>query len=58
MKRFAALIKAAGASVGFREAALLVGLGLVGYGAGSLLPAAAYLLPGAVLVYIAIAGLR
>jgi hypothetical protein len=44
--------------IGPREAGLLSGLVLLGYGAHLVYPPAAFALPGAVLLYVAIAGLR
>lgn len=44
--------------IGSREAGLLVGLVLVGYGAGTVYWAAGFFLPGVVMLYVAIAGLR
>jgi hypothetical protein len=55
MKSFIGLVKSA---IGAREAMLLAGLGLVSYGAAGVYPPAAFFLPGAVLVFVAIAGLR
>lgn len=43
--------------VGVREAMLLSGLGLVGYGAGIVYWPAGFFLPGAVLLFCAISGL-
>jgi hypothetical protein len=44
--------------IGPREFGLLSGLALLGYGAGAVYPPAGFVLPGAVLLYVAIAGLR
>lgn len=44
--------------VGIREVMLIAGLGLVSWGAGMVYVPAGFFIPGAVLVYIAIAGLR
>lgn len=44
--------------IGAREAILLVGLGLVAYGAGSVYLPAGFFLPGIVILYVAIFGLR
>lgn len=57
MKRLASGIAAIARTVGPREAGLLIGLGLVGYGAAQVYPPAGFVLPGMVLLYVAIAGL-
>jgi hypothetical protein len=44
--------------IGPREVGLLAGLALLGYGAGSVYLPAGFFLPGAVLLYVVIAGLR
>lgn len=55
MKAFlAALIK----PFGPRELALVAGLALLAYGAYQLSPPAAEIVPGAILVYLAIVGLK
>ena len=54
MKAIIAILK----SVGPREAALLIGLALLAYGAGFVYWAAGFILPGIVLLYVAIIGLR
>lgn len=41
-----------------RDLVLLAGLGLAGYGAAQIFLPAGFLLPGAVLVYVAIFGVR
>lgn len=46
------------APIGFREILLLSGVALVGYGASAVYPPAAFLAPGAVLVGVAIFGVR
>lgn len=56
--RMSAAIGAAVRSVGPREGALLLGLGLLGYGASQVYWPAGFVLPAAVLLYVAIAGLR
>lgn len=66
MKKFASRViascgrgaKAIATVIGVREAMLLSGLGLVGYGAGSVYLPAGFFLPGAVLLFCAIVGLR
>ena len=50
-------IGAIASSIGPREGALLLGLGLLGYGASLVYWAAGFLLPGIVLIYVAIVGL-
>jgi hypothetical protein len=52
------IVKAIVGSIGPREAALLLGLSLLGYGAGYIYWAAGFILPSAVLLYVAIVGLR
>ena len=54
MKAITAMVK----SIGPREAALLIGLALLAYGAGFVFWAAGFILPGLVLLYVAIVGLR
>ena len=56
--RVSAGIGAALRSIGPREAALLIGLALLAYGAGFVYWAAGFILPGIVLLYVAIIGLR
>lgn len=46
------------APIGFREVLLLGGSALLGYGASFVFPPAAYLAPGAVLVGVAVFGVR
>lgn len=70
MRKFASRILAAmsraigrmtaaiGKAIGAREAMLLSGLALLGYGAGSIYWPAGFFLPGAVLLFCAIIGLR
>jgi hypothetical protein len=58
VKLAAALLAAALKPFGPREIALLSGLALVAYGASQVYPPAGAFIPGAVLLYIAIAGLR
>lgn len=41
-----------------QELMLVLGLGLVGYGAGSVYLPAGFFLPGAVITYVAIFGMR
>jgi len=45
------------AAVAARELALLIGLALLAGGAAQIYPPAAYLVPGAILVYVAIKGI-
>jgi hypothetical protein len=54
---FRALFCALASVFGPRELALILGLALIAYGAQQIFPPAAAILPGAVFVYIAIAGL-
>jgi hypothetical protein len=58
MKRLARLAAALAEIVGWRESALLAGLGLVAYGAHAIYAPAAFFIPGCVLLYLAIVGLR
>jgi hypothetical protein len=58
MKILAALLAALIKPFGPRELALILGLVLIAFGAYHLSPPAAAILPGAILVYIAIAGLK
>lgn len=44
--------------IGFRETLLLSGAALLGYGASSVYPPAAYLAPGVVFVGVAVFGVR
>jgi len=44
--------------VGFREVLLFVGCGLLSYGGGLIYPPATYLVPGAILVGVAVFGVR
>ena len=53
---FRAAMKWLAATIEIQELALVAGLALVAYGAAQIYPPAASLLPGAVLVYVAIAG--
>jgi hypothetical protein len=53
----ALVVRAIGAAIGPRECALIGGLGLVAYGLYGIYPPAALFVPGAVLVYVSIAGL-
>lgn len=46
------------APISFREVLLLSGAALLGYGASFMFPPAAYLAPGAVLVGVAVFGVR
>jgi hypothetical protein len=60
-RAFGAVSSAAAAiagELGAREIALLLGLGLVGYGAGLIYVPAGFVLPGAVLLYVSIVGLK
>jgi hypothetical protein len=41
-----------------RDLALTAGLGLMGYGLNQIYPPAAFIVPGAVLTYIAVFGVR
>lgn len=45
-------------AIGPRELALLIGLGLLGYGYGSIWRPLGFIAPGAVLLYVTIRGLR
>jgi hypothetical protein len=45
-------------AIGAREATLILGVAMVGYGAGSICPPAGFICPGLVLLYVAIFGLR
>lgn len=58
MTRLANLGSAIAGLIGPRESGLLAGLGLLGYGAFQVYPPAGFFLPGAVLLYAVIAGLR
>jgi hypothetical protein len=58
MKRLASLTAAVGRAIGPREAGLLIGLGLLGYGASLVYWPAGFMLPATVLLYVVIAGLR
>lgn len=58
MRRLASIAGAIGKVIGPREIGLLAGLVLVGYGAWSVYPPAGFVAPGAVLLYVVIAGLR
>jgi hypothetical protein len=58
MKRLASLAAAVRGAIGPREAGLLIGLGLLGYGASEVYRPAGFIVPGAVLLYVVIAGLR
>ena len=46
------------AAFGPREVSLIAGLGLVGYGAWCIYPPAAFVIPGAIIVAVAVFGLR
>lgn len=54
-RRFAAAVAGL---IGPREAGLIMGLALLGYGAALVYPPAGFILPAAVLLYVVIAGLR
>ena len=62
LKRFFAAIGAGigsiAKSIGPREGAMLLGLAMLGYGAGYIYWPAGFILPAAVLLYVALAGLR
>jgi hypothetical protein len=55
---FHPIASAVATNIGMRELTLYTGLGLTGYGLYQIYPPAAFIIPGAVIVYVAIFGVR